>query len=59
MSVNLTILIIAASTIIASLLLPQHFGKSLEYQKDRRRGKRSGDLLASELLKTKKKGEDA
>lgn len=61
MSVNLTILIIATSTIIASLFIPQYVSKSLESKKNRRNkkdGKKDwSDLLASELCRTKKRGE--
>lgn len=61
MSVNLTILVIAISTIIASLFIPQYVSKRLESEKNRRNkkdGKKDwSDLVAYELYRIKKRGE--
>ncbi len=60
MCVNLTILVIAASTIIASLFIPQYVSKSLENKKDSKKDSKKEwpDLLASELQRIKNRGEN-
>jgi len=53
--INLTILIIAGLTIIASLFIPEYVSKGLEYKRKIRDSKwRNSDLILRELHRKRK-----